>query len=266
LSNKADMRECRLLQQVTGNAFDLLVRTTPLEIKGHLFSIVAVTDISHEKRRKALERIFFHDVMNTALSLNILSNMLDDNASNKEIAEFKKNIISASKQLMEEIKSQKEFLSVESNEFQPQFSSVTAASLIDELVQLFRHNWEDQGIELICEPGSHDIKFKTDRILLKRVLGNMIKNALEASRRGQKVTLSCRKIDDHLEFHVHNQSYIPENVQSQIFQRSFSTKGEGRGLGTYSMRLLSERYLKGNIGFHSSEKNGTTFIAKYPMV
>ncbi|OHB56811.1 MAG: hypothetical protein A2Y07_06770 [Planctomycetes bacterium GWF2_50_10] len=265
LSNKADLRECRLLQQVTNNAFDLLVRTTPLEIKGQLFSIVAITDISHEKRRRALERIFFHDVMNTAFSLNILSNMLDDNASNQEIAEFKKNMVSVSKQLMEEIKSQKEFLAAEFNEFQAQFSTISAIEILNELLQMFKQSSEDQHIELIFETVGHDVKFRTDRTLIKRVLGNMIKNALEASRRGQKVTISCRKANDRIEFRVHNQSFIPEDGQLQIFQRSFSTKGEGRGLGTYSMKLLSERYLKGNVGFESSEKNGTTFIAEYPI-
>ena len=30
---------------------------------------------------------------------------------------------------------------------------------------------------------------------------------------------------------------------------AFSTKGRGRGLGAYSMRLLSERYLRGRVGW-----------------
>ena len=50
----------------------------------------------------------------------------------------------------------------------------------------------------------------------------------------------------------------------QVFQRSFSTKGSGRGLGTYSMRLLTEHYLRGSVGFTSSAAEGTTFFASYP--
>lgn len=38
---------------------------------------------------------------------------------------------------------------------------------------------------------------------------------------------------------------LPLLVQLQIFNRSFSTKGKGRGTGTYSMKLLTKRYLKG---------------------
>ena len=61
-------------------------------------------------------------------------------------------------------------------------------------------------------------------------------------------------------FSVHNQNAMPRNVQVQLFQRSFSTKeGNGRGLGTYSVKLLTEQYLHGEVAFTSSEDNGTTF-------
>jgi Signal transduction histidine kinase regulating citrate/malate metabolism len=57
---------------------------------------------------------------------------------------------------------------------------------------------------------------------------------------------------------------MPREVQLQLFQRSFSTKGSNRGLGTYSMKLLTERYLHGSIAFTVSEEEGTTFFARYP--
>ena len=64
---------------------------------------------------------------------------------------------------------------------------------------------------------------------------------------------------------VHNPNPMPEHIQLQVFQRSFSTKEPGRGLGTYAMRLLSERYLEGAVGFTSNEEQGTTFWARYPV-
>jgi signal transduction histidine kinase len=57
---------------------------------------------------------------------------------------------------------------------------------------------------------------------------------------------------------------MPKEIQLQIFARSFSTKGQGRGLGTYSVRLLTEKYLKGKVWFKSSEKQGTTFYICIP--
>jgi sensor histidine kinase regulating citrate/malate metabolism len=58
---------------------------------------------------------------------------------------------------------------------------------------------------------------------------------------------------------------MPDDVQLQVFKRSFSTKGAGRGLGTYSMKLLSEQYLNGRIALISSPQAGTTFVARYSL-
>ncbi len=63
---------------------------------------------------------------------------------------------------------------------------------------------------------------------------------------------------------VHNAGEIPRSSQSQIFQRSFTTKGEGRGLGTYGSKLLIDRYLSGRIGFESTAAFGTTFAVSLP--
>jgi sensor histidine kinase regulating citrate/malate metabolism len=66
-----------------------------------------------------------------------------------------------------------------------------------------------------------------------------------------------------VEFQVRNQGTIPHVVRLQIFQRSFSTKGPARGLGTYSMKLFAE-YLKGNVWFETSPEAGTTFFLRVP--
>ena len=50
-----------------------------------------------------------------------------------------------------------------------------------------------------------------------------------------------------------------DDIQLQIFQRSFSTKGLTRGLGTYSVKLLTENYLKGKVSFMSNALEGTVF-------
>ena len=54
-------------------------------------------------------------------------------------------------------------------------------------------------------------------------------------------------------------------VQLQIFSRSFSTKGPDRGLGTYRMCLLSERYLYGRVWFESKPNQDATSYAQFPL-
>jgi len=58
---------------------------------------------------------------------------------------------------------------------------------------------------------------------------------------------------------------MPEDVQLQIFQRSFSTKGQpGRGIGMCSVKLFGERYLGGRVDFASRVSDGTTFSLDLP--
>ncbi len=92
----------------------------------------------------------------------------------------------------------------------------------------------------------------------------MVKNAMEASLNYDPVIFGVHARDGKAVFEVHNSIYMPKNVQLQVFKRNFSTKGSDRGLGTYSMRLLGERYLKGRVYFESGEEQGTTFYFELP--
>ena len=112
-----------------------------------------------------------------------------------------------------------------------------------------------------------DGRLITDPRLLTRVLGNMLKNALEATEEDGTVTICCEFSDGKVSFRVHNPSVMPNDVQLQIFHRSFSTKAQsGRGIGTYSMRLLGEHYLGGKIEFTSEASKGTIFTLALPRV
>jgi sensor histidine kinase regulating citrate/malate metabolism len=87
---------------------------------------------------------------------------------------------------------------------------------------------------------------------------------LEASPKNATVVLDCYQEGATIVFTVNNLSYMSIAVQAQVFQRSFSTKGSGRGLGTYSIKLLTERYLNGTVHFSTSEDKGTTFFVNLP--
>ena len=65
--------------------------------------------------------------------------------------------------------------------------------------------------------------------------------------------------EDMVAFWVKIDQFMPEDAQKQLFQRSFSTKDSGRGIGTYSIRLITENYLKGKVSFISNETKGTVF-------
>ena len=93
----------------------------------------------------------------------------------------------------------------------------------------------------------------------------MVKNAVEATAENGKVRITCSKKHGFVQFSVNNPGEIDKDTQMQIFQRSFTTKGHGRGLGTYSMKIFGENYLKGKVYFRSTEKLGTTFTIELPL-
>ncbi|MFO7932402.1 MAG: sensor histidine kinase [Thermodesulfobacteriota bacterium] len=262
LNNQSDIRECRILRHNHPEAIELLVRSTPLVIGEELFSIVAITDISHEKRRRALEQIFFHDVMNTAESINMFARILDSDPGGNE-ADYKKNLIAGISQLIEQLRSQKSLMDAENNELVIKSQRFDGYGLIREVADCLGNRFPEHRI---CLDGPDEaVTLKTDRELLRRVLENMLLNALEASTPDQAVTATCGIKGGYAEFRVHNEAHIPEENRLQVFQRSFSTKGPGRGLGTYSMKLLTERYLSGSIFLHTSPDHGTTFVVCCPL-
>ena len=80
---------------------------------------------------------------------------------------------------------------------------------------------------------------------------------------GGIVTAGLRLEQGRAVFWVSNPEVMPESVRLQVFKRSFSTKGHDRGLGTYSIKLLTENYLDGEVGFTSEAPEGTTFWVSF---
>jgi signal transduction histidine kinase len=256
--------ECRITQLRSGHALDLRVAGTPIQVGGEAFSLLVLTDISHEKRRHALERVFFHDLMNVAAGIVAYASVLSRLPDSQHASEAAQRIRKLVFQLTDEIKAQRELAEAESDELQVFWEPVSSRQILESTIETFREQPLARDRSLVLDPVAADVVFSADRTLLGRVLGNLFKNALEASRPSQQVTGFCEADGDAIEFRVHNPGEMPRDVQLQIFQRSFSTKGRGRGLGTYSIKLLTERYLKGRAWFTSNAQTGTTFHVRYP--
>lgn len=252
--------ECRIAQ-AGGDALDLRVWATPLDIDGVIYCAFAVNDISSEKRQRALERVFFHDVLNTAGVLSTYTKMIELGDSDDLLPKLGSIV----DRLIGEINAQKDLLAAESRELTPIPQLLAPKQVLQGLIEQYRYFDGMQSVELELLPCVDDMHFVSDPTLLARVLGNMIKNAVEASGDGDIVTISCETNDEHITFSVHNPAYMPRDIQLQVFKRSFSTKGSGRGLGTYSMKLLTERYLFGEVSFSSTKESGTIFYACFPL-
>jgi PAS domain-containing protein len=266
LSGTAALEECRLTRLIHCNAeaLDLLVYASPFKYNGEVFSIFSATDISHQKRRKALERIFFHDVINTAGSLEGLAEMLEQNAPMEmrgDLGLLKKGL----QTMVETILIQRDLTAAENSDLEVRLQPCQSRELLEHSLAAFQHHPVAEGRSLILYPRSASVSFVTDGALLKRVLENLIKNALEATPMGGAISAGCETDGKDVNFWVGNIGVMPRETQLQIFNRSYSTKGEGRGLGTYGAKLITEKYLKGHIRFNSTPEDGTRFTVTLPL-
>lgn len=252
-------KECRIVTQ-THESKELQVTATPYNFEGETFTIFALIDISNRKRKETLERIFFHDILNSASVISGLSAILKEADSMEEIVDIANIIDRASANLVEEIQMQRQLRIAESGELKPEFKEVNSLSILHELKDIYSRHELITDKTILIDNKSQKIIFKTDPILLRRVLANMVKNALEVYNPKAQITLNCTSQGGAVQFSVHNTKFMEHKVQLQLFKRSFSTKGIGRGLGTYSMKLLGEKYLNGKVWFESSEEKGTTFF------
>lgn len=266
LSGQTSIQECRVTRIINCNpeSLDLLVYAVPFNFNGEVFSIFSVSDISHLKRRRALERIFFHDVVNTASGLESLAEMLVEDAP-QNLKPDLGLLCSGLQTLMEEILCQRDLSSAENSELVPHPAPMRSMDILEQTARSYQMHEVGRDRIVLVAPQAVDVAFVSDATLVRRVLGNLVKNALEASEAGGVVTLNCEAGKDEVKFTVHNEGEMPRSVQLQIFQRSFSTKGEGRGLGTYSIKLLTEKYLRGSVELSTSAQFGTLFSIRLPL-
>ena len=111
-------------------SFDFEVTATPFIYKSKHYTILSLIDISSEKRRKALERIFFHDVINTAGSLRGVLGLLKEPENKSSINEYLELAENINEVLIEEILLQRDLLSAENNDLKVKHTNVFSADLI----------------------------------------------------------------------------------------------------------------------------------------
>ena len=252
------------LPNKTEKTYDIIITSAPFLYNNQQFLMLTINDLSEQKRKRALERIFFHDILNKTGSLTSVYELLRNNnfkENKEELLELSEEIV---KDMNEEILLQKNLVAAESGDLEIKQKNIATKKIIEDSIKQVIQYPESQDINIELDENVVNEQFTSDPIILKRILINMLKNAVEASRNHQKVIIGCKKKKDKVVFWVHNYAFIPRESQIKIFDRTFSTKSEDRGLGTYSMKLLGEKYLGGKVYFATDSKKGTTFYFEVP--
>lgn len=242
---------------------DFKVNAAPLDLDGQSFTLLTLADVSADRRRAALERAFFHDLSNLVAGLAGACGALE-HPDPAERAAAAQDLHLLTTRLSREVQMQRAIASARPGALRLSVERVQLARVVSQMQKLFQHHPVAAGKALVVSHAG-DGTVDTDGFLLHRVVTNMLVNAFEATPPGGEVRLVVEERPEGPSFRVWNPGAIPAALAARIFHRYFSTKaGEGRGQGTFVMKLFGETYLRGRVGFTSSPEAGTSFELALP--
>lgn len=240
---------------------DLRVRASPLDIEGERYTLLAVTDVSAERRRQILERSFATDVLQQVSALRGAAAALEGpSPSATSLATVRTLVV----QLDRALQIQRALSAGVGGSLTPVPRTVAIADELTVLSQTVERNpvSRRRRLEITAPPAAE--MMAVDSVMLQHVLLAMTLNALEATHAGGTVRVGVDVGAALVSFRVWNAGTIPAVLVHRIFQRYFTTRGPGRGNGTWSMKVVGEELLRGEVGFRTSELGGTTFWLTVP--
>jgi len=157
-----------------------------------------------------------------------------------------------------------------------QYSLTTRDFYVDELVADCVHSARTlalaKNIKLTCE-ATQELPIKADESLLRRMVLNLLDNAIKYTPTNGSVTVACRLSGKEYALSITDTgSGIALDLQPRIFERFFrvdkarsrsETDGSGAGLGLSIARWIAEAHF-GRLELTRSDAGGSTFTAFLP--
>lgn len=141
-------------------------------------------------------------------------------------------------------------------------------SVLDRLASNFLEPAEAKGLELVIRHS--DLWVKSDRILMERILGNLISNAIRYTHQG-RILVAARRRRDHVRIEVRDNGIgIPLDAQRSIFQEFVQLnnperdRSKGLGLGLAIVKRLIN-LLGHQLILRSRPGRGSIFALQVPV-
>ena len=159
---------------------------------------------------------------------------------------------------------------LETGEMQPCPTDFALDQLFDELSHTFRIGAEQRGLRLAVR--KTDAWVHADRVMLSRILNNLVCNAVRYTRSGG-VLVGARRRGGHLRIDVWDTGPgIAPDKQQRVFEEFYRAEeappppGErqGMGLGLATVQRLA-RLLDAPIRLHSRLQRGSLFSVRIPL-
>ena len=264
----------KYIMTLGGEPIPILKSVVPVKIHDKNYLLESFVDISKEKKlaqlREDVDRVMRHD-LKTPLTgvIGIPDLLLEIPGLSDEHVELLEMIKQSGYRILSMINISHDLFKMETGVYELNPQSVNIVPIIgsikDELRALMAGG-RSIRVHINGTPSDDNAEFYLvgESLLFYSLFSNLIKNALEASTPGGRVSLFLEN-GDAATVRIHNAGVIPEEIRHSFFDKYVTHgKTKGTGLGTYSARLIVDT-LGGKIDFETSEETGTTIRIEIPM-
>ena len=246
--------------------------------KAELLRTAKKAEAANEAKTEFLQRMS-HDIRTPINGICGMINVADHYADNMEKqTECRAKIKEASHLLLELINEVLDMSKLESDEVVLEEIPFNLNSIFEEILGVIEHMAAEQNIRIIWEEKEvTHWNLIGSPVHVKRILMNILSNAVKYNKENGYVYISCREIPSKqtamttLEFVCRDTGIgMTEAFQKRIFEpfaqehAGSRTKFAGTGLGMPITKKLVEK-MGGTISFESKEGTGTTFVIRIPF-
>jgi PAS domain S-box-containing protein len=151
------------------------------------------------------------------------------------------------------------------------WAKVDLVAVIEDVLQSFREQAEARRISLMFTPKSPSLIADVDLSRMRRVLVNLVENAIKFSEMDDKVLVTVEQMDSNIMINVIDQGWgIPKEDYSRIFEKYYQVSRTpkkntyGIGLGLYIAKQIVETH-GGSLTVESKLNAGSKFTISIPM-
>ncbi len=233
-------------------------------------SIVTLETIQRrelEEVRRTFITTLTHDLRSPLLAeQKVLEFLLSPKGREIEDSEYLENIYKTNEDLLKLINNLLSFYHYESGKCKLNKTLESIEELIKNVIKTLTPLAEEYNARIILDIQEDLPVVNLDAIEIKRVIMNLITNAIKHNEEGVTVTVKAEKKENFIQVSVNdNGNGISTDLQSRVFQKYISKKEKiGTGLGLYISKQIVEAH-EGKIWFDTEEGKGTTFYFTLPL-